>query len=31
MSGRWWGQEGIDIEGAKERTAAELDGEEEKC
>ena len=31
MSWRWWEQEGIDIEGTKERSAAELDGVEENC
>ena len=27
----WWWQEGIDIEGAKERSAAESGGEKYKC
>ena len=30
VSQRWWEQEGIDLEGAKERAVAESDGEEEK-
>ena len=30
MSQRWWEQEVLDLEGAKERTATESDGEEAK-
>ena len=28
VSRRWWEQDGLDLEGAKKRAAAELDGEE---
>ena len=28
---QWWDQEGLDLEGVKERVMAESDGEEEKC
>ena len=31
MSWRWWEQEGLDLEGVKERAAAESGGEEERC
>ena len=31
VSRRWWEQEGLDLEGAKERETEESDGEEEKC
>ena len=30
MSGRWWDQDGLDLEGAKERSSAESDGEAEQ-
>ena len=30
VSQRWWEQEGIDLEGEKERAVVESDGEEEK-
>ena len=28
LSWRWWEQEGLDLEGGKERASAELEGEE---
>ena len=31
MYWRWWYQEGIGIEGLKDRAAAESDREEDKC
>ena len=31
VSWRWWEQEGIDLERAREKAAAALDGGEEKC
>ena len=31
VSWRWWEQEVIGIEGAKERVTEDPDGEEEKC
>ena len=31
MYRRWWEQEGLDLEGEKERAAAESDGEEAQC
>ena len=31
VSWPWWEQEGLDLEGAKEKAAAKSDGEEEKC
>ena len=31
MSRQWWDQEILDLEGAKDRSTADLDGEEEKC
>ena len=30
VSWRWWEQEGLDLEGEKERAATESDGEEEQ-
>ena len=31
VSWRWWYQEIIDLDGTRERAAAELDGEDDKC
>ena len=31
VSWGWWDQEGLDLEGTKERAVKESDGEEEQC
>ena len=31
MSWRWWEQEGLDLEGEKKRSTAELDAEDAQC
>ena len=31
VSWRWWDQEGLELEGERERVATALDGEEDNC